>query len=470
MDVVSVVLWTFFGWMAFSAIAPRFTSQEQRWMRYSFALHVVFGILHVWVVKYMLGGGDMFWYHRAGTQLAELWQSDPQRWTGELLKLTFRIKATFPFWVHGAGGTSTGAMFGVSAWVLLICGKSLYGACVLLSILNFFSRIVVYTVFRRIVAPFYHRYLALAILLLPSAVFWTAGLIKESVAMTGVGIAVLGGYLLAERSAYVRGIGLVAAGGFTAYLVKPYVLFPFFIAVPVWYLAYKLREESGGAAILLTPMRFVMFGVLLVAGLGVLAVAVPSLSVDALGDELASVQHAGTTVGGATNYQLVAATEGAEANSLGLRYAPVAFLFAITRPWFFEVRSVQVAIAAFESTILAFILMRAIWTIGAWPWLRSLLAQPWLLFCASYVVIFGTAVGLGSTNVGSLSRYRVPMMGFYAVIVAFSYVRSKGSVPVDLPADAEFAPTPSAKPVRGRRREPLRIRRKPTGDAPSHNA
>lgn len=468
MDVVSVVFWTFFGWMAFNAVAPRFRSEEQRWMRYSFALHVAFGVLHVLVVKHVLGGGDMFWYHGAGTELAELWQSDPQRWTGELLKLTFRQKAIFPFWVHGAG-TSTGAMFGLSAWILLLCGKSLYGACVFLSVLNFFSRLVVYTVFRRLVAPHFHRYLALAILLLPSAIFWTAGLLKESVAMTGVGIAVLGGYLLAERSAYVRGIALIAAGGCTAYLVKPYVLFPFFIAVPVWYLAYKLREESGGAAILLTPMRFVMFGVLLIAGLGVLAVAVPSLSVDALGDELASVQYAGTTVTGSTNYQLVNAEASAQGGNAQLKYAPLAFFFAITRPWFFEVRSGQAVIAAFESTVLALILLRALRQVGARAWLRSILAQPWLLFCASYVVIFGTAVGLSSTNVGSLSRYRVPMMGFYAVIVAYSYGRSTGSVLVDRSADAELVPASSSKSVRGRRREPLRIRRKRTFDASSHN-
>lgn len=457
MGGLTVILWALVGFGVFRVLAPRYTAEEQRWMTYSYALHVVFALLHVVVVKYVLGGGDMFWYHRAGSELADLWLSDPGQWTGEILKLTFRQPAQFPFWVHGAGG-STGAMFGVATWLMLVCGKSLYSACVFVSVLNFFSRLLVYDVFRRVVDVRYRRFVLWAILLLPSAVFWTGGMIKEGVAMTGVGFAVFGAYLLAEKGAFVRGLGLIILGGFTAYLVKPYVLFPFFIAAPVWYLAAKLKRDVSGAAVLLTPLRFALFGVLLVAGLAVLAIAVPSLSVETLGDELASVQASGTRVSGGSNYALVDAETAATGGKGQLLMAPLGFFFALTRPWPFEAKSVQLMVATLESTALFVLLLVSVRRIGVMRWVRALMGEPWLLFCAAYVVIFGVAVGLGSTNIGSLSRYRVPMMGFYAALVAYTFVQSKGAHASDSPADAVFTENIVVGRRSNGRKLPLRAR------------
>lgn len=436
---------------------PRFDKDEQRLLQWGLILSVVFSVLHIWILTYVLGGGDMMWYHRAGSELAELWQNDPGRWTGDLLRLAFRQRVTFPFWVHGAG-TSTGSMFGLSAWLMLLNGKSLYAACVLLGVINYFSRFLIYRVVRPLVVPGHRRYVLMGVMLLPSVIFWTGGLIKESIAMGGIGIAVLGAYYLAERSDFVRGIILIALGGLTAYLVKPYVLFPFFIAAPVWYLAARMRENGDNISILLTPFRIILFVGLVALGLMVLSYLVPTLSVDNLSEELASVQYSGTTVGGNTNYQLVsveaAATRGRAAQFIA---APFAFLFALTRPWFFEARSAQTLVATLETTALTLIMIQSVRRVGFMQWVHHILARPWLVFCITYVVIFGTAVGLGSTNVGSLSRYRIPMMPFYGALVAVSYAWAYRPTAASdaLIEGHETAPVVMA-PANGRRR-PLRI-------------
>lgn len=437
---------------------PRYGGEEQRLLQLGLILSVVFSVLHVWVVRHVLGGGDMMWYHSAGNKLATLWQSEPSRWTSELMKLTFRQSAEFPFWIHGAGGgSSTGAMFGVSTWIMLLNGKSLYAACAFLSILNFFARVLIYRVFRPLVVPAHRRFVLMGIVLLPSTIFWTAGVIKESVAMTGMGLAVLGAYHLAERADFVRGLAWIALGGLTAYLVKPYVLFPFFVAAPLWYLAARMREDGQSVAMLMTPMRLIVFGALLAAGLIGLAYLVPSLGVESLGDELASVQSAGTTVAGATNYQLVSAeTVATRGRTAQLVMAPFAFLFALTRPWPFEARSGQTLVAMVEITALTLFLLRSIRHLGWMRWIRHILVRPWLVFCVAYVVIFGTAVGLGSTNVGSLSRYRVPMMMFYGALVAMSY--GWAYVPVALTQDdTSNAVRGSALRWPNGRRKPLAI-------------
>ena len=42
---------------------------------------------------------------------------------------------------------------------------------------------------------------------------------------------------------------------------------------------------------------------------------------------------------------------------------------------------------------------------------------PFLVFCLVFVITFGLAVGLASTNLGTLSRYRAPLLPFFAVLL-----------------------------------------------------
>jgi hypothetical protein len=43
--------------------------------------------------------------------------------------------------------------------------------------------------------------------------------------------------------------------------------------------------------------------------------------------------------------------------------------------------------------------------------------DPFLVFCVVFVIAFGIAVGLTSTNLGTLSRYRSPLLPFFVVLL-----------------------------------------------------
>jgi hypothetical protein len=43
--------------------------------------------------------------------------------------------------------------------------------------------------------------------------------------------------------------------------------------------------------------------------------------------------------------------------------------------------------------------------------------NPVLLFCIVFVITMGVAIGLASSNLGTLSRYRMPMMPFFAALL-----------------------------------------------------
>ena len=50
--------------------------------------------------------------------------------------------------------------------------------------------------------------------------------------------------------------------------------------------------------------------------------------------------------------------------------------------------------------------------------------SPVLMFCATFVVTLGIAVGLATTNLGTLSRYRMPLVPFFATLLLLVTARS----------------------------------------------
>ena len=69
-----------------------------------------------------------------------------------------------------------------------------------------------------------------------------------------------------------------------------------------------------------------------------------------------------------------------------------------------------------EITVLLVLLVRAIRRSGG-SLVRAILQTPVLLFSLVFVIVFGVAVGLVTTNMGTLSRYRLPLMPFYVTLV-----------------------------------------------------
>ena len=100
-----------------------------------------------------------------------------------------------------------------------------------------------------------------------------------------------------------------------------------------------------------------------------------------------------------------------------LAYAPAALLFALFRPTLFEVRNLLILANSVETTLLTLLFLRLILTRNVGDVRRQMTEDPFLVFCVVFVVAFGTAVGLASTNVGTLSRYRAPLLPFFVALL-----------------------------------------------------
>jgi hypothetical protein len=97
-----------------------------------------------------------------------------------------------------------------------------------------------------------------------------------------------------------------------------------------------------------------------------------------------------------------------------MAFAPLALVSSLYRPFLFEASSLQVAINALETAVLLALTLRAFAVNGVAGTFGRIWQSPLLAHCLIFAAIFGTAVGLGTTNLGTLSRYRMPLVPFFA--------------------------------------------------------
>jgi hypothetical protein len=62
-------------------------------------------------------------------------------------------------------------------------------------------------------------------------------------------------------------------------------------------------------------------------------------------------------------------------------------------------------------------LLGVFWGKNRGPSLEGLFRTPLLVFSLVFVLVFGVGIGLAAMNLGSLSRYRAPLMPFYVTLL-----------------------------------------------------
>jgi hypothetical protein len=106
-----------------------------------------------------------------------------------------------------------------------------------------------------------------------------------------------------------------------------------------------------------------------------------------------------------------------------LRYVPLALMNMLFRPSLVDVRNGAMLLAAVELTFIFALFVR----IALAPRRKTVLAiirrTPLLLASLTFVLIFSVGVGLATTNLGTLSRYRTPMMPFYVAFAVLLHRR-----------------------------------------------
>lgn len=422
-EVVATIVWIAIGMIAIGLVQHRIPPRDRRYVWFCFWGHVISAFVLLWLTYNYFGGGDVQMYYRYGEALGDYVRDDPRRWLPEILRLIFQFPAELPTDVYGHPGSSTTSVTGMACLVMIVSAGSEYGTAIAFSLLAFTGQFGMYVALRRHFPPHYRQRLLVAILLVPSAVFWTSGLVKEAVAIGGMGWMIWGLHCWIVRKKRLPALTWILAGGILVSISKSYILFPMTVAAGVWWFWRHSMSTSGSVAIAAKPFYLIGGCVIAVAGMIGLGELFPQYSFGQIAEETANLQYQGQRVGGGSNYSIGDPTQ---TSLLGqLTFAPVAVTAALFRPFIFEAHNVVALINGLEMSAVAYLWFRIIWVRGIRGTWRLLRSSPVLMFCVVFVMLFSLGVGLGTTNLGTLSRYRVPMMPLYVLVLLMLLPRSR---------------------------------------------
>jgi hypothetical protein len=408
-DVFSTAVVVLLGAILTAVCSARLSRREHKWIAASFVMHVGFACAQVPLTASFFGGGDMFRYLTYGETLARMMEIDPLHVVPEVTRLLLHEHPNLPLLILGAG-SGTGTMAALAAWTFYLVGPSRYAACVAFAVLSLSGKIAIYRVFRGNIDPRLRWRAAIAALFVPSFVFWSSGLLKEAVVIAGFGWSFLGLHLWIQEGRRGLGGAAMIAGGVVMALVKPYILFPFVLGGGTWY--YWSQSLKRGR-VRIRPARLTLAAGMALGGIVLLGQHFPEYSLDNFAEQASRLQQLGRFGGSA-----FALGDQTPSTLIGqFVYAPAALLTSLFRPFVFEAHNVPSFINALETTVLTLLFIRILFVRNLRSVCDEIMGSPLLVFCAVFVLAFGVAVGLASSNLGTLSRYRSPLLPFFVVLL-----------------------------------------------------
>ncbi|HSM43677.1 MAG TPA: hypothetical protein VK969_01530 [Acidimicrobiia bacterium] len=345
-----------------------------------------------WMVTILYGSGDSFDYHDAGQLLSTTWRS-------------------FAVPVSTGGGEGTAFTEVIAGFVYAIYTPTFLGAFLIWAFLAFLGQLLFLAAFRHWFGEEKRRLYTLAVLFLPSLVFWPSSLGKDALMVFFLGLAAYGSSRLLRTykltSVVPIGIGLLLAAG-----IRPHVSAALAIALVLALILGKPLPKLRGS-----PMRPVVLVAALAGAVVVLGAFSTTFEVGVsesrqerdLGGFLEDVSDR-TSTGGSQ-------IEGAAVSTPA--QLPGAVITVMFRPLLYEGANPQMIMSALEGTAL---LVFTVWKLPQmWRNKGLLRRKAYMTMCFLYTG--GFIIGFSAIlNLGILARQRVQVLPmFLAFLVAMAW-------------------------------------------------
>lgn len=436
LELVSTPIIITVAWLAIMAARQLFERAEQRLLQLGFGLHVLGSFAQVVITREYYGSGDIVTYWREGVMLADALRFDFFGFAPLMIEVFLHQDSRLPFLLYGTGATASQSI--VSGFLQFLTGDSIFGSSVLIAMAALAGKIALYAAVKDDFEPERRQHIGAAILLLPSTVYWCGSLSKEAIAIGAFGLLIWALRRIADRKRLLLAVPLGLASLVMVAMIKPYILLVFSIAAGVWVYWSSQRRKTGSVTI--RPVYLALGGALTLAGLATVAELNPEYSADNVKDRATKQQIHGAEAAGDSYYELGAGTDQERSLQQQLLLAPAGLFTALFRPLATESRSAMVFLNSIESTAIFIAVVLALWRLGLKRAWSVLMASPTLMFSLVFTLGFGAAVGVLTTNLGTLSRYRAPMMPFFGMIVVVLWAESKRRVQRVTPVRPSLTP------------------------------
>ncbi len=373
-----------------------------------------------WMVSFIFAA---FWAKIMGTMVralvvAQLYDNrsdslDYHRW-GQYFAPQFR---TLDFsQVNSTDGTDF--MRTLTGIVYSFTGASEMSGAIALSFLAFLGLLLLWRAFRRAVPDGAHYRYGVLVLFLPTFLYWTSALGKESWVIFCLGVTSYGAARVLTGS-IPAGVAMFAAGLTGVSALRPHVALTMFCGVS---LAAAVGRSSR-PGVKASSLRLILFGSLLVVGLSLASSTASFFGVDRL--DLETVNATLNSAEGRTSEAGSSFTPVTMSNPAN---APLAIATVLFRPFPFEASSPVSVATAFEGVFIFGLACRSWRRLRSLP--RTMRRQPYVAYCVGITLTFIYAFSAFS-NFGILARQRSQVLPFFLALLCIPVWKREGVVTID---------------------------------------
>lgn len=399
------------------AIAFYFARKADILTTSAFILKIMAGISLGLVYKYYYQGGDTWLYFQEARAISNFLSSYP----GSIFDVYFNTLQVADLPEFLVFGSQPRALFfaKIVSVFYLVSGGNYWVLGAYLSAINFFA---VYFLIKEISSRFpgMKKAAIYSFFFLPTFIFWTSGLLKESLAIAALAFAT-GIVIRIGRTRNFQNIGLWILLAFSLILFWKLKYFYAAVTIPILgaLLMYEIPYKIPVVKYFL--MLFALVGSLLI---------VSNLHYNLGFQHVLNVIYQnyllGIEDGNAVKFHSFdGSTFGFVINM------PLALLSGLFRPAIFEINNTLQGVVAIENLVILMLLVVGLWKV------KFKISTKNIYFIALIVFIVSLAVLItySSPNFGTLSRYKVAYWPFFVMLVLglFFHKKRSGSEKPDLP-------------------------------------
>lgn len=267
--------------------------------------------------------------------------------------------------------------------------------------------------------PHLAKRMAIAVLYVPSVLFWGSGVMKDTYTFASSAWFVYNIYMvLYKKQKTSLNLFLGILNALIIISIKPYIFVALFPGTIIWLSYNKITNIKNKlmAALIMPFMMLIGFGII-IAGLSLLKNQLGEYgSIESATKKAQTIQQdlLRSEQYGSNSYNV--GTIDGSAGSM-LKVAPRAIIAGMYRPFLWEARNPVMLISGLENFVLLLLTLYLLFKLKIIRFFQFIFSDPILIFSLMFTIFFMFTVGLASANFGALVRYRIPALPFFVASI-----------------------------------------------------
>jgi len=424
-----VIIWIL---LAAYFLRPRFTDEiTLRYFLPALIVKILGALALGFVYQFYYNGGDTFNYHTHGSR--HVWEAVVE---SPINGFTFFFRKALDYEgiykyaskIYFFRDPNSLVVVKIAAFFDLFTFSSYSATAVLFACFSFVGAWCLFVTFYR-QYPAFHFQIAVSTLFIPSVIFWGSGILKDTIVVSCLGIATYQFYkFFSEKRISIFSLIVLVVSLYLIYSIKKFILQAYIPSVMVWVGSQNLaRIRSGLIKAMIIPFMAVV--VIYSAYYSVLKVGE--------GDTKYSLDKIAETAK-VTAYDIRYWTgkDAGSGYSLGeldgsftslLRMAPAAINVSLFRPYLWEIKNPLMLLSALEGLAFLVIVIYVFFKKGIFVWRAC--KDPNTIFAMVFALSFAFAIGVSTFNFGTLARYKIPLLPFFALALVLIKNYSENNKP-----------------------------------------